>query len=439
MNYYLAIDIGASSGRHIVGYKDESNQLHCEEVYRFKNAPTLVNEHLTWDIDYLLKEVKSGIKLALEKYHEIKSMSIDTWGVDYVLIDENDNEILPCYCYRDDRTKGIINEVHKLISFENLYSITGSQFQPFNTIYQLYADKLSGRLNNAKHFLYIPEYLMFKLTGKKVFEYTNASTSGMLDCLENGYSREIVEKLEFGKHLFKPLSKPKTIVGSFTEAVIKEVGKSIEVVLCPTHDTAAAVEGIPMVSNNPYISSGTWSLLGIKVDKVINSCEAMQANYSNEYGPNYIRFQKNIMGLWIIQNLSKQFNLDFVSMTELAKTSNYKQIYDVNDEVFLANNDVRQAIINWYFKRNMILPTNSADIINATYHSLAYSYKEAINELENITGEKYDCIYIVGGGAKNNYLNELTQKYTKKKVVALPIEATAIGNLLTQMEVYNER
>ena len=435
MNYYLAIDIGASSGRHIIGYKDNEGNLQIEEIYRFKNGPTSFEGHLIWDINYLFNEVKTGIKLSLEKYKNIQYMSIDTWGVDYILLDSNDNEIYPCYCYRDHRTKKVIDEVHEKISFEELYSITGSQFQEFNTLYQLYSDKINGRLNEAKDFLYMPEYLMFKLTGIKMHEYTNASTSGMLDCFDNVYSKEIIERLGFDKKLFNKLSKPKTIIGPFREEIIKEVGGNINVILCPTHDTAAAVEGIPMNGNNPYISSGTWSLLGIKLDKAINSKKALNANYSNEYGPNYIRFQKNIMGLWIIQNLSKQFNLDFIEMIELAKTSNYTEIYDVNDNIFLANENMKDAIILWYEKNNITLPQNNADIINATYHSLAYSYKKAIKELEEITNQVYDCLYIVGGGAKNKYLNELTQKYTNKKVIALPIEATAIGNLLTQMEV----
>ena len=435
MNYYLAIDIGASSGRHIIGYKDNEGILQVEEVYRFKNGPSLFEGHLIWDIDYLFNEVKTGIKLALKKYKNIQYMSIDTWGVDYILLDSNDKEIYPCYCYRDHRTKNVIGEVHKKISFEELYFITGSQFQEFNTLYQLYSDKISGRLDEAKDFLYMPEYLMFKLTGIKMHEYTNASTSGMLDCFKNAYSNEIIERLGFDKKLFNQLSKPKTIIGPFKEEIIKEVGGNINVILCPTHDTASAVEGIPMEGNNPYISSGTWSLLGIKLENAINSKDALNANYSNEYGPNYIRFQKNIMGLWIVQNLSKQFNLDFIEMIELAKTSNYKKIYDVNDNVFLSNENMKDTIISWYEKNNIELPQNNADIINATYHSLAYSYEKAIKELEEITNQVYDCLYIVGGGAKNKYLNELTEKYTNKKVIAFPIEATAIGNLLTQMEV----
>lgn len=433
MKYYLAIDIGASSGRHIIGYK-ENNELKTFEVFRFPNSVKKENGHLIWDIESLFNNVKEGIKIALDKYKDIESMSIDTWGVDYVLLGEDDKEILPCYAYRDERTKEIIDEVHNLISFEKLYEITGSQFQPFNTIYQLYKDKIDGRLNKAKTFLHIPEYLIYKLTGVKIHEYTNASTTGLLDGKTNFYSKEIIDKLELKESLFNSLSKPKTLVGNFKKEIIDEVKGNIKVVLCPTHDTASAVEGIPMEDNSPYISSGTWSLLGIKLDNFINSKDALKANYSNEYGPNYIRFQKNIMGLWIIQNLSKQMNLDFIKMVELAKTSSFNEIYDVNDPCFLSSLDMISEIKNWFKVRNKNIPNSNEDLINTTYISLAYSYKIAIEELEHITNNTYKSLYIVGGGAKNKYLNELTEKYTNKKVIALPIEATAIGNLLSQME-----
>ena len=432
MKYYLAIDIGASSGRHIIGYK-KNNKLITEEIYRFSNGVKSLDNHLVWDVQNIFKEVKKGIKFALEKYPKIESMSIDTWGVDYVLLNKN-QEIWPCYAYRDSRTKDVISKVHNFISFDKLYEITGTQFQEFNTIYQLYCDKLSGRLEHATSFLHIPEYLIYKLTGKMVHEYTNASTTGLLDGNTNYYSTEIYIKLGLPKRLFDKLYKPGYIVGSFSDDVINEVGGNIKVKLCPTHDTASAVEGIEMSENAPYISSGTWSLLGIKVDNIINSKEAMQANYSNEYGPNYVRFQKNIMGLWIIQGLSKQLGLSFVEMIELAKTSNYIELYDVNNPIFLSSLDMKNTIINYFKERKKALPKNDNDIINTTYRSLAYSYKVALDELEVITGQKYDCLYIVGGGAKNKYLNELTEQFTNHKVIALPIEATAICNLLSQME-----
>lgn len=433
MDYYLAIDIGASSGRHIIGYKNSENNVEAIEVYRFYNGVEELNDHLVWNVDRLFDEVKKGIKIALEKYPNIKSMSIDTWGVDYVLLN-NDETIYPVYAYRDSRCKDIICEVHSIIPFNTLFSITGSQFQEFNTIYQLYYDKINNRLDNATDFLYIPEYLMYRLTGVKSHEYTNASTSGMMDAYKNIYSDEIINNLGLKKELFKPLSKPGSFVGDFTLDVQNEVGGNIAVVLCATHDTASAVEGIPMTDNAPYISSGTWSLLGIKVDNAITTASARLANYSNEYGPDYIRFQKNIMGLWIIQCLSKEMNLEIPVMVEMAQKSNYFELYDVNDSVFLSNKNMKQEIIDWFTNRNIRAPKTDGDVINATYRSLAYSYKRALYELESITNKSFNYLYIVGGGAKNNYLNKLTEEFTFKKVIALPIEATAIGNLLSQIK-----
>lgn len=431
MKYYLAIDIGASSGRAIVGFM-ENKELKLDEVFRFPNGVKKEDEHLIWDIDSLYENVLEGIYKALFKYSKIESMSIDTWGVDYVLLSK-DKVIKPCYAYRDTRTKEVIPLVHDIIPFDRLYSITGSQFQDFNTIYQFYHDKRSGRLDKADSYLHIPEYLIYRLTGVKVHEYTNASTTGMLDGKTNFFSQEIIDRLGFKRSLFTKLEKPGYVVGNFIPTVESRVRGNMKVILCPTHDTASAVEGIPMDNNCPYISSGTWSLLGVKVDHVINSKEARIANYSNEYGPNYIRFQKNIMGLWIIQGLAKQMNLAFDEMVSLARSSIYEELFDVNDSCFLSSLDMKNEIINWFKRNNLPYPKSDKDIINATYRSLAYSYKVALEELEKITNKKYDSLYIVGGGAKNQYLNELTKEYTNTNVIALPIEATAIGNLLTQM------
>ncbi|MGI6735022.1 MAG: rhamnulokinase [Bacilli bacterium] len=432
---FLAIDIGASSGCHIISYLNKDKALITEEVYRFKNFPVELNGELTWDINYLFNEVKKGIACALEKYKNIKSLAIDTWGVDYVLFAQ-DKEILPCFSYRSNRTKDAIKEVHTLIPFDKLYEITGSQFQPFNTIYQLFADKMAGKLNAATHLLMIPDYLNYKLTGISLNEYTNASTTGMLDIKTNKVSSYIVEKLGFAQKLFSVLSKPGTIVGPLSPSVAKEVGGNINVVLCASHDTGSAVEGIPMEEKELYLSSGTWSLLGVKHKKGINSQEAMNANYTNEYGPNYIRLQKNIMGLWVNQCLAKELDLDFVALRELAKTSKFADTYNVNDSVFLYPNNMKETIIDYYNKKGLVPPQSDADVVNATYHSLAKSYQEAILELEQITNTKYNKLYIVGGGANDAYLNELTAKITKKEVIALPIEATAIGNIKVQMEAY---
>ncbi len=431
--YYLAVDIGASSGRHIVAH-EEGGEIVLDEVYRFPNSPKEVDGHLTWDIKSILMEVKNGIAKCLLKYPHIESMSIDTWGVDYVLLDENDEEIYPVYNYRDYRTKAAVEKVHSIIPFSELYSITGCGFNEFNTVYQFMADLTAGRLEKASSYLMIPEYLMYKLTGVKKNEYTNASTTGMLNAISNDFDASIVERLGYPRKLFKGLSKPGTLLGEFTQKVQSEVHGNIKVVLCPTHDTGAAVEGIPMEGNSPYISSGTWSLLGIKSPVAVTSETARLANYSNEYGPDYIRLQKNIMGLWIIQGLAKQCGLSFPEMVNLARASKFEETFDVNDNVFLSSLDMTKTIQEWYRSHDKEVPLDLGDLINATYKSLALSYKVAIDELEKITGKTYPALYIVGGGAKNAYLNELTEKYTGKKVVALPIEATSLGNIKSQMK-----
>lgn len=432
MKYYLAVDIGASSGRHIIGIYN-NGKLETDEIYRFKNGVQEKDGHLVWDVQYLFEEVKKGIKLALEVYPNIESMSVDTWGVDYVLL-QGDKEVYPIYAYRDSRTKCIIDIVHKIIPFKELYSITGCQFQEFNTIYQLYKDKVDGRLNGVTDFLHIPEYLMYRLTGNKVKEYTNASTTGMMDLKTKSYSKRIIETLGLDDKLFKPLQKQGFLVGDLLPEIQKEVNGNIKVTLCSTHDTAAAVEGIPMDENAPYISSGTWSLLGIKHPQGINTNIAMRANYSNEYGPNYVRLQKNIMGMWIYNNLANALNVSVLDLEKLASKSKYNEIFDVNADCFLSSLSMKETISQWYIRHMKKAPKTNEDFARAVCISLAYSYKKAIEELEKITKQSYDVIYIVGGGAKNKLLNKLTEQYTKKRIIALPIEATAIGNLLGQIK-----
>jgi len=433
MKYYLGIDIGASSGRGIIGY-DENGSLKTVEIFRFINNVKEVNGSLVWDIDSLFNNVKETIKVALKEYKTIESLSIDTWGVDYVLLDKDDKEIYPCYAYRDKRTKDIISEVHKIIPFNELYKITGTQFQEFNTIYQLYKDKIDGRLDNAKDFLQIPCYLMYKLTGIKTHEYTNLSTTGLLDGDTLTYSHEIIERLGFNKELFNRIDKPGFILGGLKEDIQKEVNGNIIVKLSETHDTGSAVRGIPIKGINPYISSGTWSLLGIKTNKTIRTDESLKANYSNEYGKDYIRFQKNIMGLWIAQCLNKELGFSHLDMANLSRESNYDELFDVNDNRFLSPNNMKDEIINYYKELGVKEPTSNNDLFRTVYRSLAYSYKVALDELETITGYKFDKVYIVGGGANNEFLNEQTEIITKRKVIALKIEATSIGNIISQME-----
>ena len=430
MKYYLAIDIGASSGRHIVAHK-ENNEIVSDEVYRFENGVKEENGHLVWDVDYLLDEVIKGIKVAFSKY-TIESLSIDTWGVDYVLMN-NDERISPVYAYRDSRANEVIDEVHSIVPFETLYEHTGCQFSSINTIYQLYSDLKNNRLVNATDFLMIPEYLMYKLTGIKKKEFTNASTTGLInhDTLE--FDEYIISKLNLPKVLFKGLDRPKTVLGNLSDEIANKVGGNCKVVLCATHDTGSAVEGIPMEGNEPYISSGTWSLLGVKTDKPITDLGSLKANYSNEGGVNYNRYQKNIIGLWLVQELRKElFNgKDWNEIVELAMQSSFNELIDINDKSFLAPKSMKQAFLDYLHLDNM----KNGDYFRCAYRSLANGYKDAIKELEGNTHKQYEKIYIVGGGAKNKYLNELTEEFTGKKVVALPIEATALGNIKIQMEI----
>ncbi len=422
MKYFLAIDIGASSGRHIVG-RQENDTVCTEEVYRFPNGVTETNGHLTWNIDALLHHVKQGIDAALAKYPQIESLSIDTWGVDYVLL-RGGEEVLPVYAYRDDRTQKVIDEVHKKAPFSQLYRRTGCQFQPFNSLYQLYDDLKRGRLEGVTDMLMIPEYLMYKLCGVKAREYTNATTTGLINAETGEFDTEITDALSLPCHLFPALQKPGTVIGEYQD---------IKIVLCATHDTGSAVEGIPMEGNHPYISSGTWSLLGVKTDKPITDEASEQANYSNEGGVGYNRYQKNIMGMWLVNELQRELCPDtpFPQIVEMAENSTCNLVVDADDAAFLAPKSMKAAFDEAAHHQLSSL----GDYFRCAYLSLAQCYAKALRELEQNTGEQYNSLYIVGGGAKNGFLNRLTEEATGKQVIALPIEATALGNLKIQMEV----
>ena len=435
MKYYLAIDIGASSGRHIIGY-EENGEIKTDEVYRFPNGMEENEDgELIWDIEKLFSEVVSGIGEAFKKYPKIESLSIDTWGVDYVLMSDEE-EILPVYAYRDSRTDEVIDEVHKLVPFKTLYEHTGIQFNKFNTIYQLYADKLAGRLDMATDFLMIPEYLMYRLTGKKVKEYTNGTTTGMVNSNTLRFDRKIWSSLGLPINLVSELYSPGTLVGSLKADVAKTVGGETEVVLCATHDTASAVEAIDIADNAPYISSGTWSLLGVKTPTAITDDKSLASGYSNEGGVGYNRYQKNITGMWIVQNLRAELcpDVSYGDIVKMAEESGFFDVFDVNDEGFTAPKSMKGAIDAYMTAHGKRVPTTVADYFKCAYLSLGHCYGVSINDMEANTGVTYRSLYIVGGGAKNAYLNKITEKYTGKRVIALPIEATAIGNLKIQMK-----
>ena len=429
MTYYLAIDIGASSGRHILSHI-ENEKLVLEEIYRFDNNLTQSKDGLVWDIDSLFAEVLCGIKKCKEMGKIPKSIAIDTWGVDYVLLDENKKEIKPCFCYRDSRTTAVVDEVESLVSSTELYAKTGIQKQNFNTIYQLYADKKNGRLQNAKYFLMMPEYLSFKLTGVCKNEYTNATTTGLVNANAKTWDGDIISALGLPKELFGALNTPSSVVGDFSENIQKAVGFNSTVLFAPSHDTASAVCACPMADNDLYISSGTWSLIGTEITQPILSDSARKLNFTNEGGMDYrFRFLKNYMGMWLFQNIRRNLNksMTYDEMMELAKKCGEYKYFDVNDSTLVAPKNMIDAI------GKLIGSDDLGLILNSAYHSLAKSYSEAVTETEAVTGKRFDAIHIVGGGCQDKYLNALTRDYTGKSVTAGPIEATATGNIISQI------
>lgn len=430
MFFYLAIDIGASSGRHIIGYM-ESGEIKTVEIYRFINGVFRDNGHLFWNLDNLLCEVKAGIKKALKEYPRIESMAIDTWGVDYILM-KNDTIIGKPYAYRDSRTDSTIPKVHSIIPFEELYKRTGIAFNTFNTIYQLYDDKEKGLLDEATDFLHIPEYLNYCLTGIKMKEYTMASTTGLINASTKEYDDYLVDKLGYNKKLFKELHEGGELVGSFKDEIVNELGGNIPVKLCLSHDTASAFYAVDY--DCPYISSGTWSLLGVKEDVAHTDINSMNANFTNEGGLNRtFRYLKNIMGMWVVNNISKENGITPIEFRKNVLSSNYKYTFDINSKELLAPSNMTEAVKCELRKVGAPMPKDLNDLANSVLLSLAKSYKESIEEIERNINRKCDSIVIVGGGAHNTILNQYTEMLSGKRIISLPIEATAIGNLKIQM------
>lgn len=430
MKYYLAIDLGASSGRHIVSYK-KGNKVFLNEVYRFKTLMDDSSDGLVWDIPRIFNEIKVGIKIAFEQYKDIESLAIDSWGVDYVLMN-GDKEILPFYAYRNQRCEKAANEVHEIINFKDIYVSSGIQFCAFNSIYQLYDDLKQGRLEQATDYLMIPSYFTYKLTGIKTHEYTNESTGALLDARTREYNFELLNKLGLPKKLFNKIKQPGDYVGELLPEIQKEVGGNTKVILCASHDTGSAFESINVGPNDIILSSGTWSLLGIKIKEPVISKESFKSNYTNEGGVGYIRFLKNIMGMYLANQVRLENNISFQELAEKLPLSKYKNTFDVNDPSLNAPKSMKQAICKLL---KGAAPKDDIDIFASIYRSQALCYKKSIDELEKITKKKFKNIYVLGGGAKNKFLNGLIEEYTHKKVIAKPIESTALGNIKIQMKV----
>ena len=435
MNYYLAIDIGSISGRHIVGWTAEGS-LRLQEVYRFVNKSDIVDGHRVWDIGRLFKEVVAGIREAFARFPEIRSLSVDTWGGDYVLLQE-DKEIFPCYTYRDFRTDEAVRHVHSIVPFSEIYRRTGYQFGPYNTIYQLYSDKLAGRLERATDFLMMPEYLLYKLSGVKKKEATDNSTTSLMDPRTGQFDLELTRMLGLPDRLFPELCPPGTMLGELLPEIAEEVGGTCRVMLTATHDTQSAISVIPMDEDQIYISSGTWSLLGVRLDRAITTPEGAEAGFSNEVGLEYNCYLTNIPGMWIPEQLRRELcpAETYDHIVQLARQSGCRCIFQTSLPQFTAPESMSAAIRSELMEKNETpLPENIGDYFCTAYHSIAYSYDKAIRGLEKVTGRTYQKIYITGGGAKNGFLNELTKQYTGKQVIACPMEATAAGNIMVQMK-----
>ena len=436
--YYLAIDIGASSGRHILAHM-EDGKMAIEEIYRFPNGMVEKQGQKIWDIDALFEEIKTGMKKCKDIGKLPVSVGIDTWAVDFVLLDGENKRIGNAVAYRDDRTKNMDKKVYELIDEKELYKRTGIQKQLFNTIYQLMAlrEKNPDELKKAAKLLMIPDYFHFVLTGNTAAEYTNATTTQLVSAKTNDWDWELIDKLGYPQSIFQKIQMPGTELGNLKDDIAKEVGYTCKVVLPATHDTGSAVMAVPAESGSAlYISSGTWSLMGTELLKADCSEQSRQHNLTNEGGYQYrFRYLKNIMGLWMIQSVKKEIGggLGFGEICEAASKCSISSIVDCNADRFLAPANMTEEVKAACRESGQKEPEGIAEAAAVIYNSLAECYASTAKEIEQMTQTSYDCIYIIGGGAKADYRNRLTAKATGKKVCAGPTEATAVGNLAAQM------
>ncbi len=438
MKYYLAIDIGASSGRHILSHL-EDGRIVLEEIYRFENEIKEVDGSLCWELDRLFNEILNGLKKCKEIGKIPKSVGIDTWGVDFVLLDNNEKIIGKTIGYRDSRTTGMDEKVYEVISEKDLYKRNGIQKQIFNSIYQLMAIKENNieDLNKSETFLMIPDYFHYLLTGEKVCEYTNATTTQLVSPETKDWDYELIKMLGIKESIFPKIAKPGSFIGKFKNEIKDKIGFDCKVIIPATHDTASAVAAVPATTDNfLYISSGTWSLMGTETKKADCSEESQKLNFTNEGGYEYrFRYLKNIMGLWMIQSVRKEIGKEysFAQLSEMAEGESISSLVDCNDSRFLAPENMTQEIKKYCIETNQKVPETISEISSVIYNSLANNYAKAGKELEKMMNTKFDTICVVGGGANAEYLNKLTSKYTKKNVQAGPTEATAIGNIVIQL------
>lgn len=438
VKYYLGIDIGASSGRHILSHMEDGKMI-LEEIHRFPNGMEKRDGELCWDTKALFDEIKKGMKKCVSLGKIPESIGIDTWAVDFVLLDDKDQVIGNTVGYRDSRTNKMDEKVYERINLSDLYQRTGIQKQIFNTIYQLMAvkEKKPEYLERAKTFLMIPDYFHFLLCGEKCVEYTNATTTQLLDPEKNDWDDGLLNLLEFPREIFPQIKMAGTELGVLKQDIADEVGFTCKVVLPATHDTGSAVLAVPTNEEKTvYISSGTWSLMGVERTQADCSLESMKCNFTNEGGYDHrFRYLKNIMGLWMIQSVRKEIASEqsFDEICKSAAKESISSLVDCNHERFLAPENMTKEIQDACKETGQDIPQNISQVAAVIYNSLAKCYEDTVEEIQKMTNVSYECIHIVGGGANADYLNQLTANATNRTVYAGPTEATAIGNISAQM------
>ena len=438
-NYYLAVDLGASGGR-VIGGCLKDGKLVLEEIHRFENGMTEVDGSLCWDYGRIFSEIRKGLKACADREMKPLSLGIDTWGVDYVLLDADQNVLGKTYAYRDSRNQGMDAQVEKVISPEELYGRTGIQKASFNTIYQLTADRVyrPDKLQAARSLLMVPDYLNFLLTGRLCCEYTEASTTQLMKTGKDEWDQELIRMLSLPEEIFLPVVQPGTLVGKLKEDLAHEIGYQMDVLTVASHDTASAIAAIPEQGDDYiYISSGTWSLMGVSLDEAICTEESRKANLTNEGGfGGKICYLKNIMGMWMIQSLRKEMDksLSYGEICALAEEcEDFPSRINVDDARYMAPASMAEEIRSDCREQGAPVPETLGELCSVVYHSLAESYALAAAGLEQMTGRTYSKVLIVGGGSNAGFLNRLTAKALGKTVVAGLQEATATGNLMVQM------
>lgn len=445
--YYIAADFGAGSGRVIVG-KLENGELDIHEIHRFPNRQINLGGRVYWDFLSLYEELKTGLKKAFAKYgSQIKSIGIDTWGVDYGLLDKKGRLLSNPVCYRDSRTQGMLEKAFERLPKEKFFSLAGNQFMEINTVFQLYSAVSEGdeSLKNAEKLLFMPDLFAYFLTGKAINEYTISSTSQMLNSQSREWDDTIFKSLSLPKKIMQEVVYPGTKIGDLTESLQKELGGNADVVAVGSHDTASALAAITADDDEwAFISSGTWSLMGMVTPTPLQTPEVLASDFTNEGAVSgEIRLLKNITGLWLIQSLVKEWSeqgqdCDYSQLVIDAETSSCESVIDVSDSRFTAPQSMAEAICDYCAETKQNLPRTQGDYMRLVCQSLATEYAKVKQELEQSLGRKIKTIYIVGGGSQNGLLNKMTAQKTGCKVIAGPVEATAIGNIKVQAQASGE-